>query len=111
MLPRPPRSTLFPYTTLFRSLALLGRREEHVVEDQPVARGMGMQRQVGRWIADLVLLVLRVVTSEERPGPLPMVAVDVLHPGSALFVPEHHVTGLQAAAQERRRQPVEIGEI
>src|SRR5438105_13786676 len=25
MLPRPPRSTLFPYTTLFRSRALLGR--------------------------------------------------------------------------------------
>src|SRR5256886_17489620 len=57
-------------------LALLGRREEHVVEDQPVARGMRMQRQVGRWIADLVLLVLRVVATEERPRPLPMVAVD-----------------------------------
>src|SRR5436190_17243298 len=28
MMPRPPRSTLFPYTTLFRSLAnLLGREE------------------------------------------------------------------------------------
>src|SRR5690349_21946358 len=25
MLPRPPRSTLFPYTTLFRSLDLAGR--------------------------------------------------------------------------------------
>src|SRR5687767_15363305 len=24
MLPRPPRSTLFPYTTLFRSIAFLG---------------------------------------------------------------------------------------
>src|SRR5213076_389044 len=60
-------------------LALLGRRVEHVVEDQPVARGMRMQRQVARWIADLVLLVLRVVATEERPRTLPMVAVDVLH--------------------------------
>src|SRR5262245_62178425 len=25
MIPRPPRSTLFPYTTLFRSAAVLGR--------------------------------------------------------------------------------------
>src|SRR2546422_6217521 len=28
MIRRPPRSTLFPYTTLFRSRALLGRRVE-----------------------------------------------------------------------------------
>src|SRR5947207_8665469 len=27
MIRRPPRSTLFPYTTLFRSLALVDRRE------------------------------------------------------------------------------------
>src|SRR5690625_6814194 len=27
MTPRPPRSTLFPYTTLFRSLLRVGRRE------------------------------------------------------------------------------------
>src|SRR5688572_30997817 len=25
MIPRPPRSTLFPYTTLFRSVSLIGR--------------------------------------------------------------------------------------
>src|SRR2546430_3651861 len=29
MIRRPPRSTLFPYTTLFRSLALLGGRGHH----------------------------------------------------------------------------------
>src|SRR5438034_7023705 len=41
MIRRPPRSTLFPYTTLFRSrplLLLFRRGEQHVVEDQPVAR-------------------------------------------------------------------------
>src|SRR2546430_12210361 len=44
MIRRPPRSTLFPYTTLFRS----------VIEDEPVAGRMGMQRQVRRRISDLV---------------------------------------------------------
>src|SRR5690349_22808394 len=29
MLRRPPRSTLFPYTTLFRSLRCTGEREHH----------------------------------------------------------------------------------
>src|SRR3712207_8786154 len=29
MIRRPPRSTLFPYTTLFRSVAARARREEH----------------------------------------------------------------------------------
>src|SRR2546426_4288587 len=35
MIRRPPRSTLFPYTTLFRSVAGLGlpRRAAHVVRD------------------------------------------------------------------------------
>src|SRR5438876_1449309 len=38
MLPRPPRSTLFPYTTLFRSASTLQelRREDQVLE----ARGV-----------------------------------------------------------------------
>src|SRR5690606_18988476 len=31
--PRPPRATLFPYTTLFRSLALTATAVERVVED------------------------------------------------------------------------------
>ena len=31
MIRRPPRSTLFPYTTLFRSIALFARREFYQV--------------------------------------------------------------------------------
>src|SRR3712207_7655996 len=43
MIRRPPRSTLFPYTTLFRSPALLG-----VVDDrQRVAIGDAVRRQPG----------------------------------------------------------------
>src|SRR5437867_10634482 len=63
------RSTL----TLPRSrleLALLGGGEQHVIEDEPVARRVRMQRQVGGRIADLMLLVLGVVPSEEGPGAL-----------------------------------------
>src|SRR5256885_7387997 len=33
MIRRPPRSTLFPYTTLFRSLSLLGERREIAAPD------------------------------------------------------------------------------
>src|SRR3712207_6985824 len=50
MIRRPPRSTLFPYTTLFRSQdavdvrehALLGGHEvDHAVRDRGVHRGVG----------------------------------------------------------------------
>src|SRR2546430_13553784 len=33
MIRRPPRSTLFPYTTLFRSYAALQLRDRHTAED------------------------------------------------------------------------------
>src|SRR2546422_11663307 len=38
MIRRPPRSTLFPYTTLFRSGVLVGRRESHSQADVRVRR-------------------------------------------------------------------------
>src|SRR3712207_7063143 len=37
MIRRPPRSTLFPYTTLFRSRLLDDAVEEHLLSDVPVA--------------------------------------------------------------------------
>src|SRR2546430_7652505 len=42
MIRRPPRSTLFPYTTLFRSVALLGsgNRDERTWRPRPL-RGAG----------------------------------------------------------------------
>src|SRR2546422_8613476 len=53
MIRRPPRSTLFPYTTLFRSLDLedgIGRRLRHLVPD-PLRRvdpdGEGRARRLG----------------------------------------------------------------
>src|SRR3712207_8094921 len=47
MIRRPPRSTLFPYTTLFRSPARAGRAGVH--RRQPrVGRGVGARRVPGR---------------------------------------------------------------
>src|SRR5438132_4151211 len=50
MIRRPPRSTLFPYTTLFRSIdpALLGRQSLHFEED------VGHGAEVGEWSLLLV---------------------------------------------------------
>src|SRR3712207_7130647 len=54
MIRRPPRSTLFPYTTLFRSATVLRQRAERVlrvhggqqrVQCQPQLRGGGVRRQ------------------------------------------------------------------
>src|SRR3712207_8183292 len=44
MIRRPPRSTLFPYTTLFRSLLL----RVHPVQDAAAARGGRPRRARGR---------------------------------------------------------------
>src|SRR2546426_2060228 len=49
MIRRPPRSTLFPYTTLFRSFAdMLGRNGfGHVAEPGAVAADAGLQHSAG----------------------------------------------------------------
>src|SRR5437762_3908142 len=46
MLARPPRSTLFPYTTLFRS-ELRGERGVEVGEQAARALGRGQEREAG----------------------------------------------------------------
>src|SRR3712207_8202528 len=60
MIRRPPRSTLFPYTTLFRSFALLtvGRGDnavEQLVQADLAARGIRMeirQRELGAFLTE-----------------------------------------------------------
>src|SRR3712207_8973657 len=54
MIRRPPRSTLFPYTTLFRSMAAGGRRKRR-------AGAGGHDRPDERWLltyADLITLLM-----------------------------------------------------
>src|ERR1043166_1533109 len=89
MIRRPPRSTLFPYTTLFRSHAeqvVLGDRQvarvglEHVIAVQRVAQRRGLEPREERCVAragagaeQLVEVALRaavqVVGHGHRPWP------------------------------------------
>src|SRR2546425_3764667 len=63
MIRRPPRSTLFPYTTLFRSFGLADRERDHagkrlrwqreaLVEIMDVLRDVGLGDAVGQNIHD-----------------------------------------------------------
>src|SRR3712207_7539226 len=71
MIRRPPRSTLFPYTTLFRSVA--GRGLD-LVERRRHARhvGVGVEDHLGREPADEVARVVLAVggRSEEHTSEL-----------------------------------------
>src|SRR3712207_8768662 len=49
MIRRPPRSTLFPYTTLFRSL----RRPKPLYHGRPVQRPRGVRRDADSGLRDL----------------------------------------------------------
>src|SRR5438552_13029881 len=44
MFPRPPSSTLFPYTTLFRSLAAVDREADHLGLDAELRGGRRLSR-------------------------------------------------------------------
>src|SRR2546430_4507369 len=48
MIRRPPRSTLFPYTTLFRSLSLRPRRSAGLPADQRVYRDRQLRAALSR---------------------------------------------------------------
>src|SRR2546422_2332156 len=70
MIRRPPRSTLFPYTTLFRSVLSVGL---HVGSD---GHQLGGRQQVERQ-PELRLVRQRDHQAAERPGGLRRFAVDV----------------------------------
>src|SRR5947199_6069230 len=50
MLPTPPRATLFPYTTLFRSPTTLA--EHYIIADQCVKAGMKLVSLAPRFIGE-----------------------------------------------------------
>src|SRR5256885_9079243 len=70
MIRRPPRSTLFPYTTLFRSHGLRGVLDGDLVEEERV----GLRRQVGRddgeQLGETVGVVRQRARSEEHTSEL-----------------------------------------
>src|SRR3989454_12495674 len=62
MIRRPPRSTLFPYTTLFRSAQLVG----HVREDLVLELAGLVERRVQAGQLGVLLLELVVQRGEDR---------------------------------------------
>src|SRR5256886_10025514 len=84
MIRRPPRSTLFPYTTLFRSrgpIALVVP-EARAAQRRPEHRGMNRDNAAiaGGWIvihADLLVLVLGEEGEEIEPSVFPGLAPGV----------------------------------
>src|SRR2546425_4885700 len=81
MIRRPPRSTLFPYTTLFRSLDVLGR--EYLGVDQPedyfghflfgeagVARPLERSEEHTSELQSLAYLVCRLLLEKKKRGTL-----------------------------------------
>src|SRR3712207_7839848 len=75
MIRRPPRSTLFPYTTLFRSRDLKVRYDDDVytVDRGPQPGGMGaVYRAFGETMRGLKTTMMRVVEgrSEEHTSEL-----------------------------------------
>src|SRR3712207_8579086 len=66
MIRRPPRSTLFPYTTLFRSL-VEGREEDEVAELVVVEVGLGadaLRLVAEREVEAVVRLIAEVVVAD-----------------------------------------------
>src|SRR2546422_7711623 len=72
MIRRPPRSTLFPYTTLFRSLAPPDGPELGVYARQPLALEREAERERGPKVARGrgVLRAIKVDRSEEHTSEL-----------------------------------------
>src|SRR5256886_10012722 len=76
MIRRPPRSTLFPYTTLFRSMMLKGLTVHYLIHTTyPVKRGDtvlwyaaagGVGLIACQWLKTLGVTVIGTVGSEER---------------------------------------------
>src|SRR3712207_7021425 len=56
MIRRPPRSTLFPYTTLFRSLQRLRACHFQLLDGAPALEPRGLERLLARHVRALHLL-------------------------------------------------------
>src|SRR2546425_8028491 len=76
MIRRPPRSTLFPYTTLFRSKPLGGARTvRRFLEKPSPARAALLRRQGALWNTGLFAWgVARFLRSEEHTSELQSLA-------------------------------------
>src|SRR5688572_31393522 len=71
MFRRPPKSTLFPYTTLFRSVAGLARPLQHLAHavDETLQLGRNAGGPGGE-VVDVILHAVRDLRSEEHTSEL-----------------------------------------
>src|SRR2546430_5310929 len=101
MIRRPPRSTLFPYTTLFRSLAGVGRLEPGVTE-----RDLGeLASHVGE------RLILRREAGTQPRGPVGRPQLELVDPVDVEVLretvrPRRPVVRLPPAVRAEQRRPV-----
>src|SRR3712207_8300133 len=70
MIRRPPRSTLFPYTTLFRSRVLARQERRHGDREDPRQLLGRVARVVGVWLRDRVRR--RELVRRRQRLPLPV---------------------------------------
>src|SRR2546428_5643191 len=99
MIRRPPRSTLFPYTTLFRSLLKRNRRGFPLCADAASARADGcaalLKSEIGEHTSELQSrsdLVCRLLLEKKKKAlhtiylPAPTISISALpHPRAALI--------------------------
>src|SRR2546427_11072127 len=77
MIRRPPRSTLFPYTTLFRSLQYHHRRSEHWVVTAGTARVTCGERVFDLHVNESTGIPKGTPHRLENPGPVPLDIIEV----------------------------------
>src|SRR2546426_3032766 len=70
MIRRPPRSTLFPYTTLFRSIEVLPRPLHLLDEVHQAGFGIGSHAYAVERVEVTVPVILELVRSEEHTSEL-----------------------------------------
>src|SRR5256885_8543043 len=70
MIRRPPRSTLFPYTTLFRSILLLLRIKRLLLQFARLAGGIDLGAVLGERDVGIAHVEQRGVRSEEHTSEL-----------------------------------------
>src|SRR2546430_8360669 len=76
MIRRPPRSTLFPYTTLFRSVAAIGTETNGSILSPASANGIvGVKPTVGLVSRDGII---PIAASQDTAGPMTRTGRDAL---------------------------------
>src|SRR5947208_4718289 len=110
MIPRPPRSTLFPYTTLFRSLLLQLQGDD--AEDIAMVSGE-MDAEYSRSMANRAIETGQVIVFSDGQGQEESALLAGVRsalcapifvrgkPAGCFYVDHRHVTGLFGADEER----------